>query len=153
MENLDLANYLAKARWGSTRLSSAKYSGAWGYWATNSRKSSCWHTSKNTTIIVLRLVACYKLMGVEKTVKEVFKMLLSAELDIYVHRLMTTSFLRPVASPQEVYKLYISIDIISTRIYFGMWILKFFMLHDRNVKRERGKRFRMDWRKWGKKGT
>ena len=76
-------------------------------------------------------------------------MLLSAELDIYVHHLMTTCFLQ---DQWQVHKRYTSytqvIDIISTRIYFGMWILKFFMLHDRNVKREREKRFSKNWRKW-----
>ena len=79
-------------------------------------------------------------------------MLLSAELDIYVHHLMTASFLQ---DQWQVHKRYTSytqvIDIISTRIYFGMWILKFFMLHDRNVKRKSAKRFKKNWRKWGKK--
>ena len=66
-------------------------------------------------------VACYELMGVEKTVNEVFDMLLSAEMDIYVHHLMTTTILQDKWKIHKRYKSYTQIiDIISTRIYFGM---------------------------------
>ena len=60
-------------------------------------------------------VACYELMGVEKTVKEVFEMLLSAELDIYVHHLMTTSLLQDQWRVHKRYKSYTQvIGIFST---------------------------------------
>ena len=36
-----------------------------------------------------RFVACYNLMEVEKTVEEVFQMLMSAEMDVFIHAMMT----------------------------------------------------------------
>ena len=88
-------------------------------------------------------VACYELMGVEKTVKEIFKMLLSDELDIYVHHQMAASTLQDQWLVHKRYKSYTQvIDINLDSNIFWYFILKFFMMHDRSMKRKRGKRFR-----------
>lgn len=68
-------------------------------------------------------VACYELTEVEKTVKEVFEMLLSTELDVYVHHLMTASFL------QDKWRVH------------------------KSMERKRVKKVGKKWRKWKKKGA
>ena len=125
------------AQWGSTRLSSATYSRSLRTLGNQFEKikqlTHFWHHYH-------AFVACPEMMGVEKSVKEIFEMLLSAEMDIYVHHLMTASTLQDLWRVHKRYSSYTKvIDIILGSNIFWYFIHIFFLLHDRSMKRKRGR--------------